>query len=247
MGERPRMRVGRWGRPFGLMIALLCVILTILRTANAQAACTVSWAVNADGFWDVASNWSTNAVPSASDDVCINVAGNITVTHRQGTTSINSLRSEEALILSGGTFSVTTDIQVNNNFTLSGGTLPNACVDYLVDYWVTAYWLHVDVLGNPRGSFHTAAIVENHDARRTSPAGWTDPGGLPFAIVQDLRTVPADIRSGFRILYESTPAAVVQRSEASTCRDDTPPIDRVSVAPRERTLDTLLRRMTKSQ
>jgi hypothetical protein len=40
----------------------------------------VTWVSTQSGFWDVASNWSTGAVPGAGDDVTINQPGNITVT-----------------------------------------------------------------------------------------------------------------------------------------------------------------------
>jgi hypothetical protein len=110
--------------------------------------------------------------------------------------------------------------------------LPNARVNYLVDSSVTAYWLHVEVLGNPRVSTNSAANYAKFDARRNSSARWTDPGGLPFAIVQDIHAVPRDILSEFNVLYESSPAAVVQRSDVSMCRDNTPPINHVNVMPR---------------
>lgn len=66
------------------------------------ASCTVSWVLNADGYWGLGSNWSGDVVPGPMDDVCLDVATNVTITHRQGTLTVNSVRSEEGLILSGG-------------------------------------------------------------------------------------------------------------------------------------------------
>lgn len=102
------------------------------------------------------------------------------------------------------------------------GHLPNGCVDYLVDNWVTAYWLHVNVLRNPRVSQRTETIVNVADfyALQDSPARWDNPGGLPFAIISDLRAVPPDVRSRLEVLYESPPSAIVQRSDKSTCHND---------------------------
>ncbi len=53
-------------------LALVGVLPVLAAPASAVLpACTVSWANQVDGAWDVAANWSTGAVPGASDDVCI--------------------------------------------------------------------------------------------------------------------------------------------------------------------------------
>jgi hypothetical protein len=112
--------------------------------------------------------------------------------------------------------------------------LPSGCIDYPVDHWITAYWLHVDVLGNPRASERTNFIIAGMEARRDSPLRWTDPGGLPFAIVSDLQAVPIEVRAGtgFKVLYEASSSAVVQRSDATTCNNEEVPLDRVVIGSR---------------
>jgi hypothetical protein len=67
---------------------------------------TRSWVLLGNGFWDGTTNWTGNVLPSASDDALIDVAGDITVTHRSDTTVINSLISREALVIFGGSFGV---------------------------------------------------------------------------------------------------------------------------------------------
>ena len=42
--------------------------LTALDRLDAVAA-TVSWNTDSNGYWDVASNWSSGSVPGADDDV----------------------------------------------------------------------------------------------------------------------------------------------------------------------------------
>ena len=69
----------------------------------------VNWAPNADGFWDVTTNWSSNpALPGAADDVTIDVGGATvrTITFRSGAATINSLTSQENLALTGGTLAL---------------------------------------------------------------------------------------------------------------------------------------------
>ena len=68
-------------------------------------AATKSWSQAADGYWDVAGNWSPNA-PLTGDTVLITRSGTRTVTYQQDTLSINSLT------LSGG-----------NRLTFTGGAL----------------------------------------------------------------------------------------------------------------------------
>src|SRR5438876_11550193 len=52
---------------------------------------TISWISPDSGNWEIGSNWSGGAVPGASDDVIIDVPGNITVTHGTGSDSVHSL------------------------------------------------------------------------------------------------------------------------------------------------------------
>jgi hypothetical protein len=79
-----------------------------------------------DGNWDTAGNWSINAVPGPNDAVTIDLGpdhNTFTVTHSAGTDSVYSLSSQDALVLSGGSLSITTSSTLNGSFTLSGGTL----------------------------------------------------------------------------------------------------------------------------
>ncbi|MBI5755929.1 MAG: tandem-95 repeat protein, partial [Nitrospirae bacterium] len=87
---------------------------------------TVNWITNANGLWQTAGNWSTGVLPGPSDDVCIDVPGDITVTHSQGADSISSLRSNEAIVLSGGSISIANSAVLSGALTLSGGTLTGA-------------------------------------------------------------------------------------------------------------------------
>ncbi len=98
--------------------------LSIAGLAGPVSAAAVNWTPNADGFWDIATNWSsTPALPGAADDVTLDVAGLVTITHRSGTTTINSLTSQENLVVSGGSLTVSNAFTNAANTTLSGGNL----------------------------------------------------------------------------------------------------------------------------
>ena len=85
---------------------------------------TVSWTGKADGTsWAVAGNWSDNAVPGASDDVTIGVAGNPTIDISSGTQSVHSVNSTEPLTISGGSLSVAANSSLSTGLTMTGGSL----------------------------------------------------------------------------------------------------------------------------
>src|SRR5262245_32415429 len=71
----------------------------------------VSWGVDTDGFWDLATNWSdefgVQRVPGPADDVVIDrPAADVVVTVRSGTQSVRSVLSREALNVTGGSLAL---------------------------------------------------------------------------------------------------------------------------------------------
>jgi hypothetical protein len=62
------------------LVAVLGGIGPSTPTMAAPGACTTSWATAADGAWTDPARWSTGVVPTATDHVCITVAGAYTVT-----------------------------------------------------------------------------------------------------------------------------------------------------------------------
>lgn len=103
--------------------------------------------------------------------------------------------------------------------------VPSPCVDYLVPHWLTGYWLHIDVLGNPRQSERMRQETFDYDV---IVGHWILPGGLPFGIAEDVERLPADARRNMRVLHRVGRAAVVERSDGQgLCTDETPPIDKV--------------------
>ena len=83
----------------------------------------VLWDSGAGDFlWTSPANWSTDALPGASNDVVIGTLAS-PVTLASGTHSIKSLTSGASLIFSGGILTVTDPSTVNATITVSGGTL----------------------------------------------------------------------------------------------------------------------------
>ena len=103
--------------------ALKMVTALALATAPVQGG-VVTWDGGAGTFsWIDADNWNPNAVPSAADDVVIDIAGTITVTIPSGMQTITSLDCVENLTISNGTLSVSAASSIDGLLTWSGGTI----------------------------------------------------------------------------------------------------------------------------
>ncbi len=75
-----------------------------------------------DGDWATPSCWDLGRLPAAGDDAIIDRPGAITVTHSIGDTSIRSLTSQEAFVLSGGVLQLEAAV-FHSSFRQSAGTL----------------------------------------------------------------------------------------------------------------------------
>ncbi len=116
-GAPARRRPGRWYR------------LTLEGLEDRVMLSQVNWINPVGGDWDTGANWSTGAVPTARDDVVIDVSGGVLITHTQNTSdSVNSVTASDPITLSGGTLSVAGTFSDSSAVTLSGGTLANATV-----------------------------------------------------------------------------------------------------------------------
>ncbi len=93
------------------------------------------WDNPAGSDWDTASNWVNSAnpsdqhVPTASDDAVIDLP-DITVTHDSGTDSVNSIASQDPIVVNGGTLTIDSASTINSSLTVfinsqtnSGATL----------------------------------------------------------------------------------------------------------------------------
>jgi hypothetical protein len=95
---------------------------------------------------------------------------------------------------------------------------PPACIDYFSRHWLTGYWLHLDVLGNPRLSDR---MREESFEFRDSVGKWIQGRGLPYAIVEDLAAVPRDARVDMIPLRRFGLAAVVRNTRPGSDPEST--------------------------
>ena len=92
-----------WSDVRRLIVLLATVFAVTAATAGDGTASTVvRWISSTGGDWSVGSNWSGGAVPTATDDVLIDMPTSSPITNAAATTQINSLISNQALVISGG-------------------------------------------------------------------------------------------------------------------------------------------------
>jgi hypothetical protein len=95
--------------------------------------------------------------------------------------------------------------------------VPANCIEYLVDFDETAYWLHLAVLGNPR------VTPRSLDPDTYKPdfaiARWLTPGGLTYGIA-DLATLPRGVSEELDVVQQFGTAAVVRQRGPSSCPSD---------------------------
>ena len=98
--------------------ALVAVSLIGMRVSLATAQ-TITWVpTNGTGYWNVAANWSGNALPTSANDVQ-NLNTGSTINHNTGDDTINSFYNLAAFILSGGSLTVLHDFTGSGNVTLN--------------------------------------------------------------------------------------------------------------------------------
>lgn len=83
----------------------------------------VSWDGGGDGLrWTDARNWSADVLPTAADDVSINL-GTTSVQFDAGTHSVRSLVAMNPLVLQGGELTIGATFDIHNTVTLRGATI----------------------------------------------------------------------------------------------------------------------------
>ncbi len=85
-----------------------------------QLLALVTWDGGGDGTsWEDPANWSGDALPTAADDVEIDVPASPTIVHSTGTTEILSLNCAETLQVTGGNLTIGAASAINGDFTLA--------------------------------------------------------------------------------------------------------------------------------
>jgi len=83
----------------------------------------VSWINPNGGDWNTPSNWNTGALPTADQDVFLDIDVTNPITHSAGATQVKSLISTQRLTLSGGTLIITGTLQADNLVSFTGGSV----------------------------------------------------------------------------------------------------------------------------
>ncbi len=93
-------------------------------TGGVISTLTDEWISTASGNWNVGSNWSTGAVPTANEPVIINVPGaSPTITISSGSYSVYSIAASDPLSITGGSLTVAANSTISGGLSMTGGSL----------------------------------------------------------------------------------------------------------------------------
>jgi hypothetical protein len=103
------------------IFAFIAFILSLHRVQSAQ----ISW-VGGNGDWNTASNWSNGRIPTPTNEVVIDVPGDVTITHSSGAHLVRSIQCAENFRLLGGTLTVTSGVSTASaEFFMTGAATLN--------------------------------------------------------------------------------------------------------------------------
>jgi hypothetical protein len=113
-----RKRAGSRGRSAMLHGALIELL------EDRRLLALVTWdGGGGDTDWRNALNWSGDALPGATDDVVIDVPGDVTITHHGAAAIIRSIQSQESLTFTASHFEVQAPSEVHGALLVNGGLL----------------------------------------------------------------------------------------------------------------------------
>ncbi len=167
-------------RPLAAAIGLLL--------AFPSQAVPVNWA-GTTGFWDVSGNWNPG-LPTAIDDVTINVPGVQTVTVSSGNNTVNSIAvtGDTTLALTGGALSINGSSNLTS-FSQSGGTLSGTGA---VNISGPATWTGGTQTGSGSTQFNGDLTISGNNTKyltngRTLASNgtttWNSPTDSPYGII----------------------------------------------------------------
>ncbi len=120
---------------------------------------TINW-IGGDGDWNTAGNWSTNTVPSSSDDAVIDAPGTYTVTITASISAGSIVIYNDGATLSisgsGVTASVTNDVTNAGNLTLQDGAALTTYGDF-----ANSGGVNLDTVGTGGSSLTIGGMLTN--------------------------------------------------------------------------------------
>ncbi len=114
---------GRVYGGFGLLAALLTMVILMPSCAAAESLCTDTWVGGSSGSWQTGSNWSSGEAPTTADVACIGTGATVEVSG--GTNTAGILQNKGTLVLRRGSLELASVLEEStaNALTVSGGTL----------------------------------------------------------------------------------------------------------------------------
>ncbi len=160
----------------GVAVAVIAALSAWLPSAASASGCTDSWVAKGSGSWFVASNWSTKAVPSSTDEVCITESSSSYTVEMNQTGAV----SVKALTLGGAANTQTLIVASTNGanavLTTSAG-ITNTAHGAIVLTNAETNGNSVTVLG-PVSNAGTLTVEQAHGGQRSLQGNFTNTGTL---------------------------------------------------------------------
>jgi RHS repeat-associated protein len=135
-------------------------LITTVESSAQSSQPTISWNVDVDGFWDVASNWRDNAgnsrVPNPGDDVLVDrgsVRPTITIRTAPSVHSISG--SAPVVVTSTGSFTIAVASQLTGGISLSGTLNLNGPLTIAGN----STWQSGTIVSNSAGLTNTGTLI----------------------------------------------------------------------------------------
>jgi hypothetical protein len=197
-------------------------VTSTFSVAAATRQPTIRWVNNAGGAWTDLNNWrdaATNLprVPTAADDVLMDVPTDAIVILSAGNVTVNSIISNEQFLITGGRLNVTDTIKVNNTFLLKGTASAVATLSGTVLRGDGGQGITVQGEGRLDGAtVQTDILVNNVVSKLRLANGLALGGTLTYAIANSSLVIEGSqtISSGTIVTTGATPAAQLMRVEA---------------------------------
>ncbi len=118
----------------------------------------ITWINPAGGDWSAPSNWDGGVIPGPTDDVLIDIAENILITHSTSSSdSVRSIACSNALHLSNGSITIGNASTFDGPLTISGGSF-NGAGDLTINETFT--WTNGNLFGSGRVTANGGMLIQ---------------------------------------------------------------------------------------
>lgn len=141
-------------------------LLNLDRLEDRCTPASIAWTNASGGDWFTATNWSTNTIPTANDDVSIGSNAGYIVDVASSGAVAKTLTVSGTLRVSGGDLTVSNWLRASGDVELSGGTI-NSSTEFSINKGGEFVWSGGSFVGTPTANTGTVEITAGATASGT--------------------------------------------------------------------------------